>query len=228
MNYSQDDRRQAPEPAPVPVRARGRRPGRPHTRALLLEVAARRFRADGYQRVTLRSIAGEADVDLALISYYFGSKRGLFTATLTLPASPVDLLVQALPGDPATVPERILRTLIETWDDPERGGSLRALMSAGLGDPQFARQLAEGIGREIIDVLAEHIGGAQAQRRAMAAATLLNGLIFTRYVVHLEPMASMPADELVRVLAPGLRPMFHAPALRPRTSPRASRNTGSQ
>jgi len=217
MNYSEHDRQ----------RARGRRPGRPHTRALLLDVAGRRFRADGYQGVTLRSIAEEADVDVALISYYFGSKRGLFTATLTLPASPVDLLLQALPGDPATVPERLLRTLIETWDDPERGGALRALMSVGLGDPQFARLLAEGIGREIIDVLAAHIGGAQARRRATAAATQLAGLIFTRYILLLEPMASMPVDELVRVLAPGLRPIFHAPAPRPRASPRAPQNTGS-
>lgn len=181
-----------------------------------MEVAGRRFRADGYQGVTLRSIADEAAVDVALISYYFGSKRGLFTAALTLPASPIDLLFQALPGDPATVSERILRTLIGTWDDPERGGRLRALMSTGLGDPQFTRLLAEGIGREIIDVLADHIGGAQARRRATAAAVQLTGLIFSRYILQLEPMASMSVDELVHVLAPGLRPLLQAPSLRPR------------
>jgi AcrR family transcriptional regulator len=219
MNYSKRDRQQAREPAAAPVRARGRRPGRPDTRALLLEVAGRRFRADGYQSVTLRSIADEAEVDVALISYYFGSKRGLFTAALTLPANPIELLLQAMRADPATVPERILRTLIGTWDDPDRGGRMRALMSTGLGDPQFTRLLAEGIGREIIDVLTEHIGGAQARSRATAVAVQLTGLIFSRYILPLEPMASMTVDELVHVLAPGLRPLFHVPPRRPRANP---------
>ena len=80
--------------------ARGRRPGRPETRAEVLEVARRRFLADGYQAVTLRSVAAEAGVDAALISYYFGSKKGLFGAAMALSANPPEAVLEALAGDP--------------------------------------------------------------------------------------------------------------------------------
>jgi len=223
MNYSAESSDQGrPEQGPSradgrsPSRVRGRRPGQSGVRDHVLAIAARRFPADGYQGVTLRSIAAEADVDVALISYYFGSKRGLFTASLTLPASPFDLLRQTIPGDPATLPERILRTLIETWDDPGRGGPLRTLLSAGIAEPDFGRVISEVITREIVDVIADHLGGAQAHRRAAAAATQLSGLIFARYLLPYEPIASMPADELARTLAPGLRPALQPPRVRPR------------
>ena len=87
---------------------RGRRPGRPETRVEVLEVARRRFLADGYQAVTMRSVAAEAGVDAALISYYFGSKKGLFGAALALSANPPEVLLGALAGDLETLPERAL------------------------------------------------------------------------------------------------------------------------
>lgn len=78
-----------------PGSQRGRRPGSPDTRAAILAVARRRFLEDGYHAVTLRSV-GEADVDLALISYYFGSKKGLFGAALALGANPAELLARVV------------------------------------------------------------------------------------------------------------------------------------
>ncbi|MCX4744276.1 TetR family transcriptional regulator [Kitasatospora sp. NBC_01287] len=69
---------------------------------MILDIARRRFLAEGYHAVTLRSIAAEAGVDLALISYFFGSEKGLFGAVLALAANPAEVLAQALTGDPAT------------------------------------------------------------------------------------------------------------------------------
>src|ERR1044072_1463007 len=89
---------------------RGRRPGRPETRVEILEVARRRFLADGYQAVTMRSVAAEAGVDAALISYYFGSKKGLFGAALALSANPAVLLTGELQGPLNSLPERVIRT----------------------------------------------------------------------------------------------------------------------
>src|SRR6187551_854411 len=119
----------APPPPPATGR-RGRRPGRPETRTQVLAVARRRFLAEGYQAVTLRSIATEVGVDVALVSYFFGSKRGLFGAALALTANPPDLLLAALPGDPASLPERVLARLLAAWDDPRQGGPLRVLVTA--------------------------------------------------------------------------------------------------
>jgi AcrR family transcriptional regulator len=192
---------------------RGRRRGRPETRAQVLEVARRRFLAEGYQAVTLRSIAAEAGVDVALISYFFGSKKGLFGAALALSANPAEVFLQALPGDPATLPERILRALVGTWEDPAGGGQLRVMIAGALADPDLARLLREVLEREMIDRIAEYLGGADARSRAAAFATQLAGVIFARYLLALEPVASMSLDELIRYLAPGLRAAMAGPRL---------------
>jgi AcrR family transcriptional regulator len=190
---------------------RGRRPGKPETRGEVLGVARRRFLAEGYQAVTLRSIAAEAGVDVALVSYFFGSKKGLFGAALALPANPPEVLLQALPGDPATLPERVLTALLRVWDDPEQGGPLRVMVLAAVQDPELSRLLKEVLEREMIDRIAEHIGGADARFRAGAFTTQLAGVVFARYVLRLDPVAAMTVDELTRHLAPGLRAALHGP-----------------
>jgi AcrR family transcriptional regulator len=201
----------------MPARTgRGRRPGRPETRNQVLDVARSRFLAEGYQAVTLRSIAAEAGVDVALVSYFFGSKKGLFGAALALPANPPELLRGALPGDPATLPERVLTTLLTAWDDPGQGGPLRIMVTAAVADRELARLLKEVLEREMIDRIAEHIGGADARNRAGAFAAQLAGLVFTRYVLRIDPVATMPVDELTRYLAPGLRAALHGPRPAPR------------
>jgi AcrR family transcriptional regulator len=53
------------------------------TRKLLLEAALQRFARDGYAATTVRDIADDAGVNVALISRYFKSKEGLFEACLT-------------------------------------------------------------------------------------------------------------------------------------------------
>lgn len=190
-------------------KSRGRRPGSPDTREAILTVARRRFLSDGYAPVTLRSIAAEAGVDAALISYFFGSKKGLFGAVLGLMANPPEVLAAALPGDPATLPERVLRALLTAWDDPEGGPPLVLILRTATHDPEMLRLLRDVVGREMIDRIAEHIGGRDARKRAAAFGTQLAGLIFTRYVIVLEPVASMSRDEIVACLAPGLRAALH-------------------
>jgi AcrR family transcriptional regulator len=184
---------------------RGRRVGRPETRSQILAVARARFLAEGYQAVTMRAVAAEAGVDVALISYFFGSKKGLFGAALALSANPPEILLGALPGNPATLPERVLRALAQAWDDPEDGGPLRVLVSTAIGDPEVGRLLKEVIEREIIEQIAERLGGADARYRAAAFTTQLAGIVLARYILELDPIATMTVDELVRRLAPGLR-----------------------
>jgi AcrR family transcriptional regulator len=203
--------------------ARGRRTGKPETRAEILAVARQRFLADGYQNVTLRSIATEAGVDVALISYFFGSKKGVFGAALALSANPPEVLLKALPGELETLPERVLRVMVTTWDDPAHGDPLRVMISAATQDPDVARLLRELIEQEMIGRIAERVGGPDARGRAAAFGTHVAGVIIARYVLALEPLASMSVDELIRHLAPGARLALcpSRPARRPPTPPRS-------
>ncbi|MBC2907416.1 TetR family transcriptional regulator [Streptomyces cupreus] len=184
---------------------RGRRAGNPDTRTQILDVARRRFLQGGYQAVTLRSVASEAGVDVALISYYFGSKKGLFGAALTLSANPAETLARTAEGDPATFPQRALRDLLALWEDPESGAPLRALIVSATRDQAIAGLVKEMLEREMIDKIAARLGGADARRRAGAFCAQIAGLIVTRCILRLEPVASMAPDEIIRIYGPPLR-----------------------
>ncbi|MCK9895270.1 TetR/AcrR family transcriptional regulator [Frankia sp. AgB32] len=190
---------------------RGRRPGSPDVRAEILAVARARFRREGFDAVTMRSLAADAGVDAALISYYFGSKAGLFAAVLELTLSPADLLASLLQGDLETLPQRLIPTLVKTWDNPDTGVPLLAAMRAAASDPQFAAMLRDGIHGQMVERLADRIGGADAHRRAGAFVAQVGGLILTRYVIAADPLASMTADEIVRALGPAMRTALLGP-----------------
>jgi len=191
-------------------RGRGRPRGATYAREQILQAAQRLFLANGYTGVTIRAIAAEAGVDSALISYYFGSKRGLFGAVMQLIVSPPDIVRAAIRGDQDRLPERILAYVLATWDDPERGAPLRSLYLRAGQDADAGRLLRELIEREVVTVIAEHLGGADATGRAGIVASQIAGLIFMRHVLRAEPLASMPAGELVARATPALRAALYA------------------
>ncbi len=193
-----------------PRPGRGRRPGGADTREVV----------DGYQAVSLRSIAMEAGVDVALLSYFFGSKQGLFAAALRLRTNPAVAIAEALPGDVAGVSERLLRKMLTVWDDPASSAPLRAMLGVAGEDAATTRLLRELVERELITPLAKLIGGRDAHKRAGMAAALMSGVVFSRYVLEVEPIASATVDEVVRYLAPALASVLQPPARAPRRTSR--------
>lgn len=194
---------------------RGRRSGGSASREDVLDAARRQFLADGYRAVSMRSIAGEAGVDVALVSYYFGSKHALFGAVMQLSANPAEVIQQALRGGRRGVAERLLTALLETWDDPARGRPLRAVVGAVGQEAAITRLLREVFERELIQPLAELFGGgADAVRRAGIVAAQLSGVVFSRYLLELEPIASLPAAEVVELMAPALQRVLEPPRTR--------------
>lgn len=183
-------------------KSRGRRQGKPETKQAILEIARRRFLEDGYAGVSLRSVATEADVDAALISYFFRSKSGLFGAAMSLQANPAQVFAKAIEGPQETLGFRLVSAMVHTWDDPESGPALQLMVRAASQDEEVARGLREMLGLELVHKLAERLGGTDATARAGALVTILAGVISGRYVLRIEPITSMPADELVRHVAP--------------------------
>ena len=102
-------------PAPTPPASdAGARPDR---RAAILLAAEKLFAQHGYHAVSIRQIAAEAGVPLALVGYYYGAKHALFHAIFTHWQPTIDqrlaLLDEALQGpEPATL-RRVVQAFVE-------------------------------------------------------------------------------------------------------------------
>src|SRR5262245_55731812 len=63
--------------------ARRTPPARRDRRTRILDAAEQMFAAEGFDGTALRAISKRADVDLALIAHYFGSKQSLFETVIS-------------------------------------------------------------------------------------------------------------------------------------------------
>jgi AcrR family transcriptional regulator len=185
---------------------RGRRPGPSKTRDAILAAARERFSEQGYDRVRMRDVAADARVDVALVNYHFGSKDGLFAAALEMPTPMAALMADVLEqGGIDDFAERFLRRVLEVWDDPQTGGALVALVRSAMSHPPAAEQLRAFVQAELLARVAGRLQGPDADARAALFGSQLIGLLLYRHVLHVEPVASMARDELVRRAAPALQ-----------------------
>jgi len=184
---------------------RGRRPGAPDTRAAILEAARARFGELGFAGTTIRAVAGDAGVDAALVHHYFGTKDDLFLASLALPVDPRRLLVPAVTaGDVEGAAERMLETFVSVWDDPEVQPALLAVVR-GVMDPAGPVLVREGFLPVVLRPVAEALGIDRPDHRMPLVASQVMGLILMRYVLRVEPLASMPREQLVATYAPTIQ-----------------------
>lgn len=183
----------------------GRRPRGANTRAEILAAARRQFARRGYREVTLRAVAREAGVDVALVSHYFESKEGLFGATLELPLRSADVLERLREGDPAEAGERVLGLFLELWERPSSQDQLLAMLRSALTNQPAGERFRAFLQEAVVGPAASVIGGNEAELRATLVGSLLEGLAVARYLLKLEPLASAEPSQLTRLVAPALR-----------------------
>lgn len=195
------------------ARPRGPRADVPDTRRAILEAARRRFAVHGYDGTKLRDVAADADVDVALVSYFFGSKDGLFAAAMELPGNPAELVAQVLEGPVDALGERLLRALLTVWDDGRLGSPMIALVRSAAGNEQAAELLRGYIESELLGRLASALDLPQPELRAALTGSQLVGMIMARYVVRVEPVASADLEVLVAAVGPTLQRYLTGDAL---------------
>jgi AcrR family transcriptional regulator len=170
------------------------------TRRAILGAARAIFAARGYEGTTIRAVATQAGVDPSMVMRYFGSKAGLFTAAVTL-----DLQVSDLGSVPADRRgELLVRHFIDRWEDPGRDDELIALMRTAVTSETVAEQLQAVLSQLITEPIAD-LGGEQAAVRGTFIAAQLVGLALCRYILRLEPLASMSSDDVVAAVAPSVQ-----------------------
>ncbi|MGX1908034.1 TetR/AcrR family transcriptional regulator [Streptomyces phaeochromogenes] len=203
------------EPSAEPAGGQRRRRDAAATRQALLQAARGRFIRLGYERTTLRDVAADAEVNLALIKRYFGSKEGLFKAAL---ASAPRFLGRDgdFPQDRATLAEALsLQLAAGAW--PDFGEHPVLMLLRDTGDEQvdelrrqalheFSRQVLEASGTPLPhsdDAHPAHDGERLPHNhddrllRAELLVALGVGVAVVRSAVGLQPLGDATSDELL-------------------------------
>ena len=198
---------------------RGPRGARGRMRDQIKQVAESQFIARGYDGTTMRSIAKKAGCDPAMVSYYFGSKQRLFRECFDLPLDPLEQVLQLWEPGIEGVAERLLDFAFTLYEERLTKDRMKALMRALITDAETTQRfrsyirdnLQKGV-LQLLDSLAPY--PPPARKRQLEARfpmlieilmSMIYGVATMRYIVQLEPVASIPRSELQNRLAPILQ-----------------------
>ena len=184
--------------------ARGRRPGAPDTRAAVLAAARASFAERGFRGTTIRAVASAAGVDPALVHHYFGTKDDLFLAAMELPVDPREVVALVTEGPIEGVAERFLTAFLSVWDDPSVQPALLTV-ARSMFEPGSDRLMSEGFLPVVIQPIGARLGLDRPEHRMTLVASQVMGLILMRYVLRVEPLASLPHDEVIATYAPTIQ-----------------------
>lgn len=187
----------------------GRRAGDPEdTRQEILHAARRRFAMTGFAGTSMRAIAGDADVDPALLLHHFGSKRDLFLAAHRVPSNPRAFLGAALDARPEQRGRLLARAFVGRFlKDPEKVGL--SLLRSAATEPAAAdllRQTLEAaLASHATHLAIDAASDAEALSRVAIASAILTGVVFHAGILALEPLAGLGAEELAERVGPAVQ-----------------------
>jgi TetR/AcrR family transcriptional regulator, regulator of cefoperazone and chloramphenicol sensitivity len=169
------------------------------SRARLLQAGLRLFAQQGFSKTSTRELAEAAQVNVAAISYYFGDKAGLYRATFL--STPDDDLARY--SDPALTLAQALRGFYEGFLEPlKHGDTARLCMKLHVREMLeptglWAQEIEHSIKPmhdQLLQVLCQHLGVAEADADVQRLAVCLAGLGVHLHVSH----------DVIDQLAPGL------------------------
>ena len=191
--------------SPGPAPRTGRRPGQPDTRGAILVAARRLFAAHGLKGASVRRIAAEAGVDPALVHHYFGTKDGLFRAALEIPIEPAVLLDEVFAEGVDQAPERLVRMFLRVWDDPHTGAAMASFLRTAVSTEESAAMARQFFGSVVLKAAAARfvdLDPDEVETRGSLVLSPMLGLVMARRIIRAEPLAGLPAEQLVALVTP--------------------------
>lgn len=176
--------------------------GTDDARDAVLDAARAAFHARGYARTSVKAVAAAAGVAPDVVGKYYQSKDKLFAAAMMLPFDPATAIPALVAPGLDGMGERLTRVTLETLGDPETRADLIALARAGASGSKAAAGLKSFVEQDVVDRLAAVIGVPDARLRANLITSYLLGIAINRYVIRLEPIASMSEEDVVRLVSP--------------------------
>ncbi|MBU9765379.1 helix-turn-helix transcriptional regulator [Mycobacterium sp. TNTM28] len=186
-----------------------KRPGRPagpsDKRDRILTSARELFARNGFDKTSIRAIAASAGVDAALVHHYFGTKTQLFAAAIHIPIDPMTVLGKLREVPVAQIGHTLPSILLPLWDSEIGKGFVATLRSILAGnDVSLVRSFLQEIIVGEIGPRVDNPAGS-ARTRIQFVASQLVGVAMARYILELEPFASLPVDQIVETIAPTLQ-----------------------
>lgn len=179
--------------------------GKDDVREAVLDAAKVAFRSRGYMRTTMKGVAAAAGVAPEVVTNYYNSKDKLFDAVLRLPFDPVGSIPALVAPGVDGLGERLVRVTLDTFKDPDAREDLMQLAKAGVSSGKAVAGMRSMIEEGIVDRLAGVIGVPDARLRANLITSYLLGIAAGRYIVRMEPLASMSDDDIVRLVSPTIQ-----------------------
>ena len=173
--------------------------------ARILAAARDEFAEQGWAGTTIRAIARSADVDPALVYHYFGSKEGLLDAATNPPQKWLDSIAKVWTTPLDQLGTALITLLLASWADDEIGPTLRAILQTAAHEPSTREKLRRVVEGSLMGV--SELGSDERDRltRSGLISSQMMGFALMRYVWKIEPVASMPDDDVVVAIAPNLQ-----------------------
>ena len=193
-----------------PATRRGPRGAGADTRGAVLAAARARFAAHGYEATRLRDVATDAGVVVALVSFHFGRKDGLFAAALSRPVHPAQLVAELAGGGVDGLGERLVRRLVALLDQRAGDGFVAAERTRATNE-RAAELLRGFVEREVLAPLAAAIDADRPELRAALCGSQLVGIVLARRVIGVRPLAQVDPDTLAAAVGPTLQRYLTGP-----------------
>jgi AcrR family transcriptional regulator len=178
------------------------------SREAVLEAARSAFRSRGYAHTTMKGVALTAGVAPSVLRKYYDSKEQMFAAAMRLPFDPSRSVPELMAPGLEGMGERLVRTTFDILGDEDARQQLVDLFQTGATAGRAAQSLREFLEDAVIDRVATVGGVPDARMRACLISSHLIGLAAIRFVVKLEPLASAPEDQVVRMYAPVIQDLL--------------------
>lgn len=186
-----------------------KRPGRPagpsDRRERILTSARELFARNGIDKTSIRAIAADAGVDAALVHHYFGTKTQLFAAAIHIPIDPMTVIGRLKEVPVGQIGHTLPSILLPLWDSEIGKGFVATLRSILAGnDVSLVRSFLQDIIIGEIGPRVDNPPGSSRVRIQFVASQLV-GVAMARYILELEPFATLPADQIAETIAPTLQ-----------------------
>ncbi len=186
-----------------------RRPGRPagssDTKDRILASARELFAHNGIRNTSIRAVAAAAGVDSALVHHYFGTKEKLFAAAVRIPIDPMDIIGPLREVPVEELGYKLPSMLLPLWDSEMGAGIIATLRSIWAGsEVNLMRSFIPEMIAVEVGARVDNPPGSGIIRIQYVASQLV-GVVMARYILRLEPFASLPSEQIARTIAPNLQ-----------------------